>query len=215
MLSVLPPPLVPIPSTPLPLVLLLIHLHIRHQYVLLSRFTGVGGGATVASALKGTTLCALSALVQEDDDAQHGAQCQHRQHDHCDGWCGLWQSCREERLLRGSQKASVPSSTCRRGWGWWGSSQTCVSGPLEGIHKSHQVQLLDLHRTPQESHPVPKSADQTFLEPWQSWDRPLPWGACFPCGGSEQDITGMRLAQLVEHDANNTKIVDLTAVSFT
>lgn len=86
------------------------------------------------------------------------------------------------------------------------------AGSLEGIHKGHQVQLLDLYRTPQESHPVPKSADQTFLEPWQSWDRPIPWGACFPCGGSEQDITGMRLAQLVEHDADNTKIMDLTAV---
>lgn len=67
----------------------------------------------------------------------------------------------------------------------------------------------------QESQPVPKSADQTLFELWQSLGRPLPWGSCFPHGGSEQDRTGMRLAQLVEHDASNTKVVDLIPIWIT
>lgn len=48
------------------------------------------------------------------------------------------------------------------------------SAELEETHRDHRVQLLVLHRTSQQSHPVPESVVQMFLELWQPWGHDHP-----------------------------------------
>lgn len=43
------------------------------------------------------------------------------------------------------------------------------SAELEETHRDHRVQFLVLHRTSQQSHPVPEIIVQMFPELWQPW----------------------------------------------
>lgn len=43
------------------------------------------------------------------------------------------------------------------------------SAEVENTQRDHWVQFLVLHRTSQQSHPVPESIAQMFLELWQPW----------------------------------------------
>lgn len=50
----------------------------------------------------------------------------------------------------------------------------------EGTHKEHQIQPLDMHRTPQISNHVPERCVQVVPELWQVWSSAhslgSPWG---------------------------------------
>lgn len=52
---------------------------------------------------------------------------------------------------------------------------------LYGTYKDHWVEFLALHKTPQESHQVPKRVVQMLLELWQAWCCDHFHGKLFQC----------------------------------
>lgn len=56
------------------------------------------------------------------------------------------------------------SETCIfMGAAWTSNHRTIEQAELEMTHQDHQIQLLGLQKTPQESHHVPDSIVQTFF----------------------------------------------------
>lgn len=78
-----------------------------------------------------------------------------------------WSSSEELQKKHGQSTAGTAHLSCPKGCAQ--NHRVVEQAELEGTHQDHEVQLLALHRTPQESHHAPESIVQTLLELKQAW----------------------------------------------